>query len=347
MYRSHSRIEPGFEPGFGPNFAQGAPCVADGYGHGLGRTMSAPGGSSGILLPLERRGHAPPPDLVERRAQLATGVTAGQWRTDPMPHDTFVGGAGGPIGGRALVRALRFRPQGRVRGRVLHFHGGAFRLGCPDMEGPFAAALAARCEVEVVLPSYRLAPEHPFPSGLADAMTALLTMAREGGVGNNRMPLILSGSSAGAGLAASLAVLAAQEHIPIDGLVLLSPFLDLTLQGQSYYYNAQTDPLFSLESAANAAELYLQGSDPTHPLASPLYAPLYGLPPTLISVGSGEVLADDARRFCQQLLAYGVPAALSEIPDMEHVAVVRSPLLPGSAETFSAIASMVDELTRR
>ena len=308
--------------------------------------MSEQRGSGAILLPLERRGHNPPSDLVERRAQLAAGVTAGQWRTEPMPVDTFVGGAGGPIGGRALVRALRFRPRGRVRGRVLHFHGGAFRLGCPDMEGPFAAALAARCEVEVVLPAYRLAPEHPFPSGLADAMTALLTMAREGGAGQHRMPLILSGSSAGAGLAASLAVLAAQERIPVDGLVLLSPFLDLTLQGQSYHYNAPTDPLFSLESAINAAELYLQGSDPTHPLASPLYAPLHGLPPTLISVGSGEVLADDARRFREQLLAHGVPAALSEIPGMEHVAVVRSPLLPGSAETFGAIASMVDELTR-
>lgn len=342
MYRSHSRSEPGFAQGM----PHGATMRDYGAGWSGGRAMSAPRGTSPILLPLERRGHTAPSDLVERRAQLATGVTAGQWRTEPMPHDTFVGGAGGPIGGRALVRALRYRPPGRIRGRVLHFHGGAFRLGCPDMEGPFAAALAARCDVEVVLPAYRLAPEHPFPSGLADALTALLTMAREGGVGNHRVPLILSGSSAGAGLAAALAVLAAQEHIPVDGLVLLSPFLDLTLQGQSYYYNAPIDALFSLESAANAAELYLQGSDPTHPLASPLYAPLYGLPPTLISVGSGEVLADDARRFCQQLQGYGVPAALSEVPGMEHVAVVRSPLLPGSAETFAAIASMVDNLTR-
>ena len=128
--------------------------------------------------------------------------------------------------------------------------------------------------------------------------------------------------------------------------MLLSPFLDLTLSGQSYHYNAGTDQLFSLESAMNAAQLYLQGSDPTHPLASPLYAPLYGLPPTLISVGSGEVLADDARRFCQQLMGYGVPAALSEVPGMEHVAVVRSPHLTGSAETFAAVASMVDDLTR-
>lgn len=343
MYRSHSRTEPGLFTGQ----AHGSPYAGDMRRAVAGRAMSATQGAPGILLPLERRGHVAPQDLVERRAQLAASVIAGQWRTEPMPQDTFVGGAGGPVGGRALVRALRFRPRGRVRGRVLHFHGGAFRMGCPDVEGPFAAALAAACEVEVVVPAYRLAPEHPFPSGLADAMTALLTLTREGGVGNHRLPLILSGSSAGGGLAASLAVMAAQEQIPVDGLALLSPFLDLTLQGQSHYYNAPTDPLFSRESAANAAELYLQGSDPTHPLASPLYAPLYGLPPTLVSVGSGEVLADDARRFCQQLQAYGVPVALSEVPGMEHVAVVRSPHLPGSAETFAAVARMVDELTRR
>ena len=303
--------------------------------------VRAPGG---ILLPLERRGHASPPDLIERRAQITAGVISGQWRTDPAPYDTFVGGAGV---GHAAVRALRFRPPGRVRGRVLHFHGGAFRLGCPDMEAAFAAALAARCEVEVVLPAYRLAPENPFPAGLADALAALRTVAREGGVGPHRVPLILSGASAGAGLAAALAVLAVQELIPIDSLVLVSPLLDLTLSGQSYHVNAQSDPHFSLPSAINAVELYLQGSDPLHPLASPLFAPLYGLPPTLIAVGSGEVLADDGRRFYQQLQAHGVPAALADIPGMEHGAVVRSLHLSGSAEIFAAITDLVDNITHR
>ena len=306
--------------------------------------MSAARASSGILLPLERRGHASPHDLIERRAQINAMVISGQWRTDPAPYDTFVGGAGVS---HAAVRALRFRPPGRVRGRVLHFHGGAFRLGCPDMEAAFAAALAARCEVEVVLPAYRLAPENPFPAGLADALAALRTVAREGGVGPHRVPLILSGTSAGGGLAAALAVLAVQELIPIDSLVLLSPFLDLTLSGQSYHVNGQSDPQFSLTSAINAVELYLQGSDPQHPLASPLFAPLYGLPPTLIAIGSGEVLADDGRRFYRQLQAHGVPAALADIPGMEHGAVARSLHLPGSAEIFTAITDLVDNITHR
>ena len=129
--------------------------------------------------------------------------------------------------------------------------------------------------------------------------------------------------------------------------MLLSPFLDLTLSGQSYHVNGQSDPQFSLPSAINAVDLYLQGSDPQHPLASPLFAPLYGLPPTLIAVGSGEVLADDGRRFYQQLQAHGVPAALADIPGMEHGAVARSLHLPGSAEIFTAVTDLVDNITRR
>ena len=308
--------------------------------------MSPGRGQGGILLPLERRGHAPPPDLIERRAQLNAGVVAGQWRTEPMPLDTFLGGIGGPGGGHAHARALRFRPPGRIRARVVHFHGGGFRIGCPEIISPFAAALAAASGVEVVVPAYRLAPEHPFPAGLSDALAALQAVAREGGAGPHRVPLILSGDSAGGGLAASLAVLAAQEGIALDALVLLSPFLDLTLSGASYHYNAGSDPLFSLESAASAAEQYLQGGDPTHPLASPMFAPLYGFPPTLVSVGSGEVLADDARRFHAQLAAYGIPTALCEIEGMEHTAVVRGPLLTGSAQTFCAITDLVDDITR-
>lgn len=306
--------------------------------------MSGARGPGGILLPVERRGHGAPPDLLERRAQLMAGVVAGQWRTEPLPLDTLLGGGSGPGGGHTPVRVLRFRPPGRVRGRVLHFHGGAFRLGCPEIEGPFAAALARACEVEVVVPAYRLAPEHPFPSGLIDGFTALQALSRECGSGAHRVPLILSGDSAGAGLAASLAVLAAQHLIALDALVLLSPFLDLTLSGASYYDNALADPLFSFASAAYAVELYLQGGDATHPLASPLFAPLHGFPPTLISVGGGEVLADDSRRFHASLQAHGIPSALLEIPGMEHVAVVRGPHLTGSEETFVAITDLLDDI---
>ena len=156
-------------------------------------------------------------------------------------------------------------------------------------------------------------------------------------------PLIVGGDSAGGGLAASLGLLAAAHGgLQVDALVLLSPWLDLTVSAPSYVANAATDPMFSTESASVAAELYLQGFDPRHPLASPLFAPLHGLPPTFLSVGTGEVLRDDSQYFYEKLLATGISASLCAVDGMEHVAVVRGMDLPGAAETFAAIARFVN-----
>ncbi len=132
----------------------------------------------------------------------------------------------------------------------------------------------------------------------------------------------------------------------IDGLVLLSPWLDVRVTAPSYASNAATDPMFSTESASIAAELYLQGFDPTHPLASPLLAPIAAYPPTLISVGTGEVLRDDSLLFHEKLLTAGMNSRLSAVDGMEHVAVVRSLTMPGAAETFEAVAGFVDEIVR-
>jgi acetyl esterase/lipase len=160
-------------------------------------------------------------------------------------------------------------------------------------------------------------------------------------------PLIVSGDSAGGGLAAGLAALAAGEGRTLAGLVVLSPWLDLTVTSPSYAENARTDPLFSRAAAEEAAEAYLQGVAPSHPLASPLLGSFAGFPPTLVSIGEGEVLADDGRRLHAALRAAGVETRLCAVPDMEHVAVTRSLALPGAAETFAAVASFIGERTAR
>lgn len=284
-----------------------------------------------IALPDERPGHPAPPDLAGRRAQMAGAIAAGLFATRRPPREQVLG----------ALRVLRFAPDEAPRGLVLHLHGGGFRQGAPEFAGPFAEALAARCGVEVVLPQYRLAPEHPFPAGLADGLAALRALAGEA----EDLPLILSGDSAGAGLAAGLAVWsAANGGPPVAGLVLLSPWLDLTVTARSYVANAASDPLFSRDSAQEAAGLYLQGLDPRHPLASPLFAPLAGLPPCLVSVGAGEVLRDDALRFHAMLEHAGVPARLCVVEGMDHVAVVRGMDLPGAAQTFEAVAAFIDEV---
>ncbi len=281
-------------------------------------------------LPPERSGRPLPADLADRRREMAATLASGVYRTDPAPQEIMLGNR----------RALRLTPPRQPRGRVFHLHGGGFRNGIPEMEGPYANRLIRACQVEVVLPEYRLASEHPFPAGLNDAWSALKAYAAQ----SPGLPLIVSGQSAGGGLAAALAVLAADAGLPLAGLVLIAPWVDVTVTAPSYASHAASDPLFSLESASIAADLYLQGGDPRHPLASPLFAALAGLPPTLIAVGSGEVLYDDAVSLDERLRAAGVPSELLVVPGMQHVAVTRGEDLPGSAQTLARIVRFVDEI---
>jgi acetyl esterase/lipase len=205
-----------------------------------------------------------------------------------------------------------------------------------------AAALAQACSVTVVCPAYRLAPEHPYPAGLRDAAAVMGSLRAEHGG-----PLIVAGDSAGGGLAAALTALAAAAGAPPDGLVCLSPWLDLSVSARSYATNAATDPLFSREAAEQAADLYLQGLAQDTPFASPMHADVGGFPPTLISAGEPEVLVDDARRFHARLRAAGVESTLSVVPGMEHTAVARSLALPGAAETFAAVTEFVSGIVHR
>ncbi|MDE2595448.1 MAG: alpha/beta hydrolase fold domain-containing protein [Sphingomonadales bacterium] len=277
-----------------------------------------------MQLPPERNGYPAPPAIIAAREASGAAIAQRRWRTVREPRRCTVGG----------VDALQVLPAGQVRARVLHLHGGGFRMGLPEMDAPFAEALADRCGAEVLLPRYRLAPEHPFPAGLNDAWAALRALPRD-------LPLFVIGASAGGSLAAGAALLAAREGAGLAGLVLLSAWLDLRVEARAYDEHAASDPLFSRAAAEAAAELYLQGGDAGHPLASPLLAPPSGLPPTLISVGSGEVLADDSIGFHQHLQAAGVPCTLSAIVGMDHVAITRGLDQPGAQATFDAVAGFI------
>jgi acetyl esterase/lipase len=251
-----------------------------------------------------------------------------------------------PAAEKALagLRTLCFDPEGEPRAAMLQLHGGGFRIGRPEFEAPLCEALAARCSIAIAVPQYRLAPEAPFPAGLKDAVAALEVLAEEAG----DLPLIVGGDSAGAGLAASLGILSANADAPpIAGLVLLSPWLDLTVTAASYEKNAATDPLFSTESAQIAADLYLQGHAADQPLVSPLFADISAYPPCFISVGTGEVLRDDSLAFHEKLRFAGLDSELLAIDGMEHVAVVRDMAATGSQETFNAMTAFIDRILER
>jgi monoterpene epsilon-lactone hydrolase len=283
-------------------------------------------------LPPERPGAPAPESLLQRRAAISGALGQAPWRTSVPWSEDRLGG----------VRVVRFHPAGEPKATLLHFHGGGFRMGAPEMVGGFASALAASTGIEVIAVAYRLAPEHPFPAGVADARAVLAALQAQG-----VQRILVSGDSAGGGIAASLAALAPSMSVRLAGLMLFSPWLDLMVDAPSYQSKGEADKLFSEASAKEAAELYLQGASARHPLASPLHGPVAGFPTTFINVSEDEVLLDDSLRLADALRAAGVEVSVLSTPNMEHVAVTRDRSLHGAAEAFAAVEAFIPRVLAR
>ncbi len=176
-----------------------------------------------------------------------------------------------------------------TRPTLLYFHGGGHVMGSPGMERPFIAELTAAARTDTFSVDYRLAPRHPFPAALDDAVSAYLGLL-EHGIDPAR--IVVGGDSAGGNLAAALLVRLRDEGRPLPaGGVLFSPWLDLAHTGATITTNAATDYLPVLTDTP-AAE-YLGDTPPTHPQASPFYTDPTGLPPLLLLAGGKEMLLDD------------------------------------------------------
>lgn len=219
------------------------------------------------------------------------------------------------------------------RGRLVHFHGGGYRLGSAAAWAPFGARLAEACALEVHLPDYALAPEHPFPAALHDALAVIETLAQ------GRGPLFVGGDSAGGGLALSAALLAQAAGVRIAGLALLSPWLDLTATAGVYQTCADSDPLFSHAAATEAAETYLQGVAADDPLASPLFADLSQAPPMLVMASGAEVLVGDSVALAARAASLGRAVELHVVPGQLHVWPVLRPDEPASARALATAAT--------
>ncbi len=220
---------------------------------------------------------------------------------------------------------------------VLYLHGGGYRLGAARSWTSFATGLAAAADTQVVIAGYRLAPEHPFPAALHDA-AAVFDSLQTDHVG----PLLVAGDSAGGGLAIALSVAAGQSRRPLpDGLIVLSPWVDLTLRSETFATRADTDQLFPRDSAAEAAESYLQGADPRDPLASPLLADLTGFPKTLIFAGGAETLLGDGLSLCAALVTAGASVEAHFPAGMQHVWPTIFPDLPESIDAMAAITRFI------
>jgi acetyl esterase/lipase len=201
---------------------------------------------------------------------------------------------------------------------LLYLHGGGYAAGSFVTHRLVAEQVAQAAGVRALLPAYRLAPEHRFPAAVDDAMAVYRWLCREYGAEPARVAV--AGDSAGGGLAVALAVSARDAGLPLPAaLVCVSPWTDLAGTGESMRTKAGIDPCFTPEGLRLQAREYLGDADPSHPLASPLYADLSGLPALFVQVGEDELLLDDARRLVQRARAAGVDATLEVWPGLWHI----------------------------
>lgn len=219
---------------------------------------------------------------------------------------------------------------------VLYFHGGGYVLAGSDGHIALAGRLSELAGVAVYLVDYRLAPEHPFPAAVDDALKAYQGLLDRGYEANN---LILAGDSAGGGLAAAtLLNLKNLGYTQPAAALLLSPWLDLSLSGSSMIANADQDVMLSIPVLTAWANAYLQDRDPLAPLASPIYGDLTGLAPILVHVGSTEVLRSDSEDFVDRVIEQGGSAVLKIWEDLPHVFQVLLGRVPEAEDSVALLA---------
>lgn len=275
----------------------------------------------------------PPADsltIAERRAQYERAE-----KVFPIPPEVKVERVTAPV-----APAEWLRPPSAEAGRVvLYLHGGGYVIGSPRSHRHLAAAIASAGGASGLLLDYRLAPEHPHPAAVDDAVGAyrwLLDQAVAPG------HIVIAGDSAGGGLAVAtlLALRDAGVALPAGG-VCISPWVDLTCSGGSYRTKAEADPIVRRAGVEEMARAYLGTAAPRTPLASPLFADLRGLPPLLIHVGSDEVLLDDAVQLAERAKAAGVDTTLEVWDRMIHVWHWFLPMLDEAERALAGIGDFV------
>jgi acetyl esterase/lipase len=236
------------------------------------------------------------------------------------------------VGGISGFWAKPARPRkGAV---ILHIHGGWFNLGSAHAYRNLVGHIASSAGTSAFIPDYRLAPEHPFPAAVTDVEACYRGLADKG---IDKIAVV--GDSAGGNLAL---VLLSTDIAPV-GAVAISPVTDLALTGESYTTRADADPYFTKPQVAGLVASYLGPTDPKHPLASPLYGDLSGLPPIRVHVGDDEVLLDDSRRYVERAVAAGVDIRLDIWMGMPHGFVTAVREFDAARQSLKAIGAFLTE----
>jgi acetyl esterase/lipase len=257
---------------------------------------------------LRQSAFPPGSDVNEHRRLLREAVSA-----QPLPADLTVTAA--ELGG---VPTAEITVDGiEPRHVVLYFHGGVYVIGDAFLAAELASQVGRRTQAKVTSVDYRLAPEHPYPAAVDDALAAYEALLHDGIAPSD---IAFAGESAGGGLAIATLVNAREHGLPLPAAAyVMSPYADLTLAGTTIDTRSEVDPLLSRELLEARVTDYVAGHDAALGLISPIFADLSGLPPLLIQAGTHEVLLDDAVRLAQQAAAADVEVTLDITPRVPHV----------------------------
>jgi epsilon-lactone hydrolase len=269
---------------------------------------------------LRQSAFPPGSDVNEQRQQLHALLSA-----QPLPAEITV--TPGVLGGvpTAEVTVDGIEPLHVV----VYFHGGVYVMGDAALAAGLASQIGRRTRAKVISVDYRLAPEHPYPAAVDDALAVYEALLQSGAAPSD---VVFAGESAGAGLALATLVNARDHGLPLPAAAFaMSPYADLTLTGATMETKREDDPLLSREALQARVPDYTAGQDAALGLISPIFAELSGLPPLIIQGGTHEVLLDDAIRLARQAAIADVEVTLDITPGVPHVFQAYYPILDEAA----------------
>lgn len=239
------------------------------------------------------------------------------------------------------LRCADIRPSRERPGRaVLYLHGGGYVTGSIESYRMLCVPLARALGLRVIVPEYRLSPEHPYPAALEDAHSAFRGLLAEGVAASD---IVLAGDSAGGGLCLAAALSLRDAGGPTPAAVIcLSPWADLSNSGASHAANAKSEALLDTRDLDRWAALYAGGARLEDPYVSPVNGDFRGFPPLLIQVDRGEILLDDSRAVAERARAAGVDVVLSVWDGLWHVWPALGDLVPESGAAFAEMRAFLE-----